>query len=322
MLSVQLNTYGSTDVIVVDVPPPGPPAQGEVLVGMMYAPVNHNDLFVLQGVFPVHPELPSPVGNEGVGRVLAVGPGVNNVKVGDLVLPPLYSLTWREQLLVPAKELFPLSSEADPRQLAMLRINPVTAALLLSEYKKLEPGDWIIQNAGTSAVARSVIAIAKSHGFKTISLVRRADAVDELKSVGGDEVFLDEDDSLERIAAATGGSPLKLALDGVGGSNAGRLASALSPGGVLVAYALMGGELISSVGILDLIFKDITYRGFYQDRREFDQATPTFIKEAAALIASGKLSVPVAAVYELKDVKKAIEHVQSGGKVLLKIAEA
>ncbi|MFD1561703.1 hypothetical protein ACFSHT_39655 [Paraburkholderia silviterrae] len=62
-----------------------------------------------------------------------LGDGVENVKVGDRVVPPLYSLTWREKMIIPAEGLFALPPDADIQQLAMLRINPVSAALLLNE---------------------------------------------------------------------------------------------------------------------------------------------------------------------------------------------
>ena len=58
---------------VSDVPEPSGPAAGEVMLGVEYAPINTNDLYVIQGAFPVRPSLHSIVGNEGVGRVLAVG---------------------------------------------------------------------------------------------------------------------------------------------------------------------------------------------------------------------------------------------------------
>ena len=67
------------------------PAAGEVLVGVEYAPVNMNVLYVIQGAFPVRPSLPSIVGNEGVGRVLAVGGGIEHLTVGNRVLVPLYA---------------------------------------------------------------------------------------------------------------------------------------------------------------------------------------------------------------------------------------
>ena len=90
----------------------------------------------------MRPSLPSFVGNEGVGRVLAVGSGVEHLKVDDRILIPLYAFSWREQLVVPAAGLFSLP-DADPRQLAMLGINPPTASLLLDEASDLEPGDWV-----------------------------------------------------------------------------------------------------------------------------------------------------------------------------------
>jgi D-arabinose 1-dehydrogenase-like Zn-dependent alcohol dehydrogenase len=54
-----------------------------------------NELYVIQGVFPVRSSLPSLVGNEGVGRVLAVGSGVEHLKVGNRVLMPLSPLAHR-----------------------------------------------------------------------------------------------------------------------------------------------------------------------------------------------------------------------------------
>src|SRR5580704_16656623 len=104
-----------------DGPEPPGPAAGEVLVGVEYVPINMNDLYVIQGAFPVRPSLPSVVGNEGVGRVLAVRSGGEHLKVGDQVLIPLYAFSWLERLVVPAVGLFSLS-KAETRQLAMLGI--------------------------------------------------------------------------------------------------------------------------------------------------------------------------------------------------------
>ena len=75
MRAALIKAFGEpTEVLeLVDVPEPPGPAAGEVLVGVEYAPINMNDLYLIQGVFPVRPSLPSIVGNEGVGRILAVG---------------------------------------------------------------------------------------------------------------------------------------------------------------------------------------------------------------------------------------------------------
>jgi NADPH:quinone reductase-like Zn-dependent oxidoreductase len=284
---------------------------------MAYAPVNLNDILVLQGVFPVHPPLPSPVGNEGVGRVLAVGKGVVNLSVGDAVVLPLYSFTWRERMIVSASSVIAVTQSADLQQLAMLRINGVTASLLLSEYVDLTPGDWIIQNAGNSAVARTVTAIARSRGLKTINLVRRPDAIELAMAAGADAAFVDNEDAAGRVKALVGERGVKLGLDGVGGAAVGRLAAMLDLNGTIVSYATLGGEVVSSVGVLDVIFKNLAYRGFYLDKPEYDAAIPAIISRTADLVATGDLHVPIAAIYSIENVVQAIEHVQRGGKALL-----
>jgi Alcohol dehydrogenase GroES-like domain len=78
MRAVRIKAFGQlTEVLhLVDLSDPPGPAAGEVLVGVEYAPINMNDLYLIQGIFPVRPSLPSVVGNEGVGRILAVGNGV------------------------------------------------------------------------------------------------------------------------------------------------------------------------------------------------------------------------------------------------------
>jgi NADPH:quinone reductase-like Zn-dependent oxidoreductase len=218
---------------LADLPEPPAPAVGEVLIGVEHAPINMNDLYLIQGVYPVRPSLPSVVGNEGVGRVLAIGRGVDHLKVGDRVLVPLYSFSWRERLVAPAAGLFALP-EADPRQLAMLGINPPTAALLLNESIDLRPGDWVAQNAANSGVGRSLIAIAKARGLKTLNFVRRPELVPELQAVGGDLVIVDQSGALDKIRATIGDARVPLGIDGVAGEASGTIAGVLSESGTLV----------------------------------------------------------------------------------------
>ena len=68
---------------------------------------------VAQGIYAFRPPLPAVIGNEGVGRVLAVGPGVESVKVGDRILAPPASFTWRERIVVSAGGLSALPADAD-----------------------------------------------------------------------------------------------------------------------------------------------------------------------------------------------------------------
>ena len=142
MRAVHLTAFGNPvdGLEYVDIPEPDAPGPNQVLIGVEFSPINPNDLLLVQGIFALRPALPTVIGNEGVGRVLAVGLGVENVKVGDRVVAPFSSFTWRERMVISADGLFALPPDADPQQLAMLAINPPTAALLLSEYVDPEAG--------------------------------------------------------------------------------------------------------------------------------------------------------------------------------------
>jgi NADPH:quinone reductase-like Zn-dependent oxidoreductase len=239
MRAIHLTAFGNPaqGLEFVQIPEPAAPSPGQALIGVEFSPIDLSDLLVVSGAYPFRPSLPSVIGNEGVGRILAVGPGVNNVAVGDRVLTPLYGLAWAERIVVPAAGLFALPADVDPQQLAMLTINPPTAGLLLSEFVDLSAGDWVVQNAANSGVGRAAIAFAKARGFKTINLVRRTELIDELKALGGDLVIVDTPEGLNLAKDALGAAGPRLAIDGVGGPSATTLINLLGRDGTLLAYA-------------------------------------------------------------------------------------
>jgi NADPH:quinone reductase-like Zn-dependent oxidoreductase len=93
----------------------------------------------------------------------------------------------------------------------------------------------------------------------------------------------------------------------------------LSPGGTIVSYGVLGGDVVASASAIDIIFKDLTYRGFYLDKQEYAAQIPSLIAQAAELVATGQLHVPIAGIYKLDQLSDAVAHAQKGGKVLLKI---
>src|SRR5438132_14363525 len=110
----------------------------------------------------------------------------------------------------------------------MLKINPMTAWRLLHDYVDLKKGDWLIQNAANSAAGRDVIQIARELGYKTVNVVRRAELVDELRVEGGNVVLVDGENLREGVKNTTGGLPIRLGLNSVGGEGALRRANRLT----------------------------------------------------------------------------------------------
>jgi NADPH:quinone reductase-like Zn-dependent oxidoreductase len=319
MRAIQITQFGNpSDVLrVVDLPEPPAPGAGEVKVAVELSPLNLHDLVLVSGAL-IQPPLPLVLGNEGIGRIVEVGSGVDTLEVGDLVVLPLLAGAWRERLLLPAEGLFRLP-EGNVEQLSMVGGNPATAGLILSEYAALEPGDWVVQNAANSGVGRSLIALARARGFRTINIARDASTFADLTASGADIVHLDDASAAEDVRREIGEARVALAVDSVGGDGVGRLVDLLSHGGWLVTYAAASG-LPMSIDAFSLIAKGLTVRGF--SAAAFDYATKVLpvVHEAAPLVASGALFVPVAAVFDLDDIDAAVEQVLRGGKVLLKVA--
>jgi trans-2-enoyl-CoA reductase len=299
------------------------PAAGEVRVRVKFSPINPADINVLEGKYPIRPELPGVPGVEGVGIVEERGAGVSNVVPGDAVLLPHRFGAWREAGNARAEDLLKIGSDVPLEQAAMLRINPATALVMLRDFVVLKPGEWIVQNAANSAVGRCVIRLARHFGWRTVNVVRRADIADDLRAEGADIVLVENEKISAEIKSATGGAPVRLALNSVGGDSATRIAGALTEGGTIVTFGAMARQPLK-IPNGQLIFSDIAWRGFWITRwyqRVGDAAGNTLLAELASLAARGIIATPVEAVYPLDQIADALAHAQRpqrGGKILLR----
>jgi trans-2-enoyl-CoA reductase len=301
-----------------------PVGDDEALINVEAAAINPSHLLTLSGGYGVQPDLPAVPGAEGIGTIGAVGANVTNVKIGDRVMIPPYSGTWRQQVVVKADSIavkFP--SEGDPIQFAMIMANPPTAWLLLKSVIDLKPGDWVIQNAANSAVGQYVMQLAKIYGLKTVNVVRRDGLDDFIARAGGDVCAVDGPDLGERVKEATGGAEIKLAIDAVAGDATQHLADCLSDKGTIANYGLLSAEPCQLLPD-DIIFREITLTGVWltlwirrdsspEERREV-------YNELAGYIADGRMRAAVEATYPLSRIKDAVAHAMQGernGKIVL-----
>lgn len=321
-LICQLEAFGKNPpaIRLAEIPAPAP-ARGEVLLEMLAAPINPADLNTIEGTYGTLPELPAVIGNEGCGRIVAIGDGVEAFAIGQLAVP-LTRGTWAQLLCVPAEKLIPLHDGIDPHQASMLAINPATAWRLLHDFRQLQPGDWIVQNAANSGVGRAVIAIARSLGIHTLNIVRRPELAAELKALGADIVETESCDLRLQARELCSGSQPVLALNAVGGASALNLANALAPNSPHVTYGAMARQPLKIPNGL-LIFKNLSFHGFWL-RRWIDIAPAAELQSTYArltgLIASGKLTVPIEKIFPLSEVQSALTLAASPsrqGKILL-----
>ena len=324
MLRAQYQRRGPVPQDVIEVVEFGaPPLQaGQALVEVLAAPINPADILTLTGEYGVLPPLPAIGGREGVGRLAELGSDTGEAVVGQLVLLPLGCGSWSSHVVTEAAQLRPLPDHADPLQLSMMAINPPTAALLLSEFVTLGPGDWVIQNAANSAVGLYLVQLARFRGHRTINVVRRQDAAAVVRDTGGDVVLVDGEDLTEQVVEATGGAAIRLGIDAVGGTASGRLADTLCESATLVSYGHMSDEPCQ-VPADAFVFRDLTLRGFWLVnwfRRTPEEQRRTLVDELARLITQGTLYAPIHATYDVSEIKEAVASAASGersGKILI-----
>jgi NADPH:quinone reductase-like Zn-dependent oxidoreductase len=326
MRQLQLIAHGEpSDVIELNTVSEPALGQEDVLISMEAAPLNPSDFLFVRGTYGVRPAFPSPVGAEGVGRVAKIGSKVNVALQSKrvLIIPTYEQGTWADQVVAPVRNLVPMSDEADPLQLSMIGINPATAYLLLKRYVSLMPGDWIGQTAGNAAMGQYVIAFAKLAGVKTLNVVRREEAAEQVRQWGGDRVVLQGGNLHKDIEEALNGKKLSLVLDTVGGTPVGELAKSLKPGGSIVVYGIQGGQF-PAMPPKEFIYRGLSLHGFWlinwirnAPRTEIAE----IYQKLGDLVADGSLSATVEHVYPLDQFKEAFKQSlksNRSGKILFK----
>jgi mitochondrial enoyl-[acyl-carrier protein] reductase / trans-2-enoyl-CoA reductase len=320
---VQFTAFGAPHEVAacVEAPDVGAPAADEVVIEVLAFPINPADLLTITGGYAIRPQLPATLGAECVGRIAAIGSGVRDLAVGDRVIN-LGRDNWCQRRKVPAAQALRVPADADVLQLAMLKVNPATALMMLRRYVRLQPGDWVIQDAANSGVGTNLIKLASADRIHTANVVRREALIAPLREIGADVVVADGPDLARRMQEATGGAAIRLAIDAIGGDMVLRLADCLADGGTVVNYGLLSGQPCQ-LGAHHTIFKGITLTGFWLQKHLTSMARPELEQlyaDLAARIADGSLRVEVEATYPIEEIKAALAHAGRegrGGKILV-----
>jgi NADPH:quinone reductase-like Zn-dependent oxidoreductase len=323
MKQVVLERYGQPEegVRCAEVADVGAPGAGEVVFDVLAFPINPADISMCRGHYRLKPTLPATPGAECVGRVTTIGAGVSHVKSGDLVIN-LQRENWTQRRRVKSDDVIPVPPGLELRQAAMLRINPPTALLLLTDNVDLKSGDWVIQNVANSAVGRLVIRLARARGVKTMNVVRRESLFGELEALGADACVVDGPDLADAVKTHTRGAPIRLGLDAVSGRATARLSACVGEGGVICNYGSMSGEdpVMSRNA---LISGGQTLVGFILGRalgtRSLEQIRVIYA-DLGAQVGKGILTAPVEKVYPIEEIQTAVAHAQRGersGKILV-----
>ncbi len=155
-----------------------------------------------------------------------------------------------------------MPANVDALQLALLGI-PATAYALLDGFVRLQTGDWVGLNLANGAVGHCLIGLAKRAGIKTLGVVRRHEAVEEVSRAGADLVVVDGEDLGDRVPEALAGSSLRVLFEGTGDpGQIAELVQAVEDGRPVIAFASATGGT-PAIPLSDLVNRGISLRAFF-----------------------------------------------------------
>ena len=245
--AVRMDRYGSPDVLTYSEIRLIPLAAHEVRIRTLAAAVNHTDLKIRAGLWPIRKPNPFPYvpGVETVGVIQEVGTAVRRCAPGQPVVTMMQGLGgvradrpggYADLVTVDAEAVATIPADIDPMDMAALGLVGVTAFHGLKKLGRLQ-GQRVLVTGAAGGVGSAATAIARAQGAAVIGLVSRAEQADYVRSLGAEDVIV-----VDR------GAPLPLppesvdgVLDAVAGDRFAPSVNALRPGGVLSLVGAVGG---------------------------------------------------------------------------------
>lgn len=328
MHSLTFSTIGDPAAVLTLTEGPVPaPGADELRIKTILAPIHNHDLAAVRGTSGTEVTLPATGGSEAVGLVDAVGAGVTTFRVGQRVSAGGVRGTWAEYFLASAQQVAPLVESINDETAAQLLTMPLNALSIL-DLLGVKAGDWLVQNAATGAVGKSVAILAKERGVQVVGLVRREAAVAELAALDlPNLVWTGAPDWQKRVSALAGDAGFSAAVDGVGGPATDELLALLAllrEGGTLAFYGDVSGKPLQA-DAMTLIFKQLTLKGFWGAKALMQPADTENLRRLMAEVlkaaGSGALRLPAGATFPLVEAAKALAASEAGdskGKILFR----
>lgn len=326
-----MDSYEGVEKLRLDEAPDPVPGPGEVLLRMRFAALNPADAFLAKAMYPAKPSLPHVLGRDGVGDVLSVGPGVDNVKAGQTVGVLRCHAgvdTWgtlAEKTKVPAASVAPIPAGWSIEEMAGAPLVFLTAWQALTQWSDPPappPEDSVLLVTGASGgVGVASVLLGKSMKLRVVALSRSAEKGSKLKDLGADFVFDPHDKSLRKsVLAAIAPRKVDIAVDNVAGSLFNEVIAMLGYGGRISVVGRSGGP-VPEFNTGTLFFKRNRIGGVAVADFTPESAQLTWQEIVQRLDAIRKRPV-IDHVFPFEGVKDAFARLAEGpmGKVLVRVA--
>lgn len=305
----------------------------EVLIRMKYAALNRRDLWITYGMYPGM-DLPSILGADGAGEVVAVGDQVTDIKIGSaVVINP--SLNWgnsrihynpdhrilgmpsdgtfAEYVSVPAENVYAKPDYLSWEETAALPLAGLTAYRALMYRGNVQKGETVLIPGIGGGVALVALQIAVAHGanvFVTSSSDEKLEKAKQLGAKGG--VNYRSDQWVKEMKKLMGGADL--VIDGVGGENFNHMVTLANPAGRIVNFGATSGP-IKELVLPRIFFKHLDIKGT-------TMGSPEDFKEMLHFFEEHQISPYIDKSFSLDAASEAMTYMEKGenfGKITLKI---
>jgi NADPH:quinone reductase-like Zn-dependent oxidoreductase len=305
MKAVRIHSFGGPDVLRFEDAPRPEPATRQVLVRVHAAGVNPVDWKIREGKFGQIP-FPTVMGSDFSGEIEALGPGVEEFRVGEMVFGSVAdeSGSYAQYALAPISHIVEKPKQIDHTTAAAIPVPALTAWQALFDEAKLEPGQRVLIHAASGGVGNFAVQFAKWKGAHVIGTASGSNA-DLVRSLGADE-FIDYRSTRFENAVRD----VDVVFDTIGGDTQERSWKVLKKGGVLVSIVQPPSEQGA---------KAHNVRGIFM--RE-DATRNEELIQISKLVANGQVKVNVETILPLGEARKAQELSQTGharGKIVLKV---
>jgi NADPH:quinone reductase len=320
MKAIVMNGMGGREMLEhVERPDPvvGP---GQALVEIAFAGVNFMDIGVRQGMAWNDTPNPKILGVEGVGRIAAVGDGVEGVAPGQRVAWVYAPGSYAQRIAIPAASLVPVPDAIDDRTAASVMMQGLTASHFATDFYPVQPGDVAFVHAAAGGLGLLLTQIVKLRGGQIIGRVSSDEKVAAAKEAGADHVIVETEGRFaEEALRLTNGEGVHVVYDGSGPKTFQGSLDVLRRSGTFCWYGpVLGGPGPLNIMSLPKSIK-IGYAIFFDHIH-----TPELLRARSARlfdwITEGKLRARIGGEYPLADAARAhadMESRKTTGKLLL-----
>lgn len=310
--AIRFHQHGGPEVLQLEHVTTGQPGPGEVLLRHSAIGINFIDTYQRGGLYPV--SLPSGLGSEAAGTVLAVGEGVSHVTVGDRVAyagGPLGA--YSSERLIPAAVLVKLPDHISDEVAACVMLQGMTVEYLIRRTFAVQPGMTVLWHAAAGGVGQIAVQWLHALGVNVIGTVGSAAKGELARQLGCQHVInYNQEDVVARVREITGGQGVPVVYDSVGKSTFEMSLNSLAPRGTFVSFGNASGAvpafeplLLSQKG--SLFFTRPKLGDYVASRSELEASAQALF----ARIGDGSIKVTPSARYALADAAQAHRDLES-----------